>query len=237
MIALPAVIDRDAASRVTGSERPSDGRHGLVFCDVLLDVLRVTLRLEVQGRTSGTGRGEVVGTGLGLRRGGVDEGGIHAELEVHRVVLAGLGGVGHDVERGLLRHGDAGDVDAEIGAVDDLQCARGGGGQVTVSAHGERDDRRHRHRQVGVICLDRHGRGLVRGREGGSRGADGCCEHRRSHDSSKALLELRHVMPLSPLNGVLSARDSLSRCYGYSDAAMVTSKPEGLPDGSPSSMA
>ena len=107
MIALPAVIDRDAASRVTGSERPSDGRHGLVFCDVLLDVLRVTLRLEVQGRTSGTGRGEVVGTGLGLRRSGVDEGGIHAELEVHRVVLAGLGGVGHDVERGLFRHGHA----------------------------------------------------------------------------------------------------------------------------------
>lgn len=49
---------------VTGGERPSDGRHGLVLGDVLLDVLRVALRLEGQGRTGGTGGGEVVGTGL-----------------------------------------------------------------------------------------------------------------------------------------------------------------------------
>lgn len=92
---------------VTGGERPSDGRHGLVLGDVLLDVLRVALRLEGQGRTGGTGGGEVVGTGLCGRVGRVDEGGVHAELEVHSIVLGGLGGVGHDVERGLFRHGHA----------------------------------------------------------------------------------------------------------------------------------
>ena len=238
MIALPAVIDRDAASRVTGSERPSDGRHGLVLGDVLLDVLRVALRLEGQGRTGGTGGGEVIGTGLGGRVGRVDEGGVHAELEVHRVVLAGLGRVGHDVERGLLRHGHAGDVDAEVGAVHDLQCARGRGGQHAVSAHGERDDRRHRHRQVGIVGLDRDRRGLVGGGEGGGRGADCGGEHRGCHDSCEALLELRHMScPFLPIGGCLSARGSIPRNHGYSDAVMVTSKPEGLPDGSPSSMA
>ena len=94
-------------------------------------------------------------------------------------------------------------MDAEIGAVDDLQCARGGGGEHAISAHGERDDRRHRHRQVGIVGLDRDGRGLVRGGEGGGGGADCGGEHRGCHDSCEALLELRHMScPFLPIGGV-----------------------------------
>ena len=153
------------SSGLTDGERPCDVGELGFHRQVPLDVLRVALCLEGQGRARIAGGGEVIGTGLGGRVGRVDEGGVHAELEVHRVVLGSLSRVGHDVERGLLRDIDVGDVDGEVGAVDDLQCARGRGGEHAVSAHGERDDRRHRHRQVGIVNLVHEGDGL------GGRGA------------------------------------------------------------------